>query len=221
VSTGGVAPTGGADGGTVVTHPSCASWKQSGVNADGVRSVDPDGTGPIKPFPVYCAGMAANVSPAKDYLELPHNEDNGWPNRNVSTYAKVGSDNCVCAASLTSHFDKVLMRTGDLTLLSADRTFATFDSDPSCWISDPNCRGDKIGYGNAEDCRGIDANGTANIDLGGTPFHISPAAVFGPHGYLGNGTKTISSDGKQANLTGGGYCGGYGPNNGDLTLEQD
>jgi hypothetical protein len=211
---------GGAGGGPGITHPNCAAWKAAGMNIDGVRTVDPDDTGPIKPFQVYCTGMST-ASPARDYLELPRNEDNGWPGKNVSTFAKVGNDNCACASSLTSHFTRVLMRTGDLTLLSADRTFAVFDSDPACYVSDTICDGEKIGFGDAEDCRGIGAAGTANIDLGGTVFHISSAATFAEHGYTGNGTATVSNDRKQANLTGGGYCGGYGPANGELTLEQD
>jgi len=47
------------------------------------------------------------------------------------------------------------------------------------------------------------------------------SAVFAEHGYLGNGTATVSNDQKQANVTGGGYCGGYGPGAGELILEQD
>jgi hypothetical protein len=213
--------SGGADAGGPVTYANCAAWKASGANTNGVRSVDPDGSGPVKPFHVYCTGMTDNSAPARDYLELPHNEDNGWPNRNISTFAKVGSDACTCTESLTSHFTKVLIRTGDLTLIGADRTFASFNSDPACYISDTRCDGEKIGYGNAEDCRGIGAAGTANIDLGGTPFHIAPAAAFMEYGYLGNGAVTVSTDRKQANVTGGGFCGGFGPTAGELTLEQD
>jgi hypothetical protein len=221
-SSGGANGTGGgSDGGGPVTYPNCAAWKNAGANTNGLRSVDPDGAGPIEPFHVYCTGMPDGAGPARDYLELPHNEDNGWPARNVATFAKVGSDACTCTESLTSHFTKVLMRTGDLTLMSNDRTFAVYNSDPACYVGDTRCEGEKIGYGNGEDCRGIGAAGTANIDLGGTPFHIAPTASFAEYGYLGNGSVTVSVDRKQANVIGGGFCGGYGPSMGELVLEQD
>jgi len=32
---------------------------------------------------------------------------------------------------------------------------------------------------------------------------------------------TVTTDRKQANVTGGGYCGGCGPQNSELVLEQD
>lgn len=43
----------------------------------------------------------------------------------------------------------------------------------------------------------------------------------GPYGYLGNGAVTVSTDRQQANVTGGGFCGGFGPTAGELVLQQD
>jgi hypothetical protein len=69
-----------------------------------------------------------------------------------------------------------------------------------------------MGFGEAADCRGAGiATGHAEIDLGDTPFHISPVAQFAAFGYTATGSVDISADRKRASVTGGGFCGGYGP----------
>ncbi len=69
-----------------------------------------------------------------------------------------------------------------------------------------------MGFAEAGDCRGEGiVTGRAQVDLGGTPFHLAPTAVFAAFGYAPSGSVEISADRKRATLTGGGFCGGYGP----------
>lgn len=201
-----------AGAGSPSTKPrrSCVDWQKAGIDEDGRRVVDPDGDGPIAPFAVYCSGMSGD-NPL-DFLELPHTDATGYPSMNTSTFAKLGDDLCPCPESLTSSFSKVLLRASDLTLLVDDRSFATFLGDPTCHVAEPACEGERIGYGEAEDCRGAGiVTGRAEIDLGDTPFHIAPTARFAAYGYTATGSVDISADRKRASLMGGGFCGGYGP----------
>jgi len=71
--------------------------------------------------------------------------------------------------------------------------------------------GTEVGYGAACDCiAGSSQTGIANVDLGGTPFAVAPAA-FQLTGFVPGGTTVYSADSKVVNLTGGGFCGCNNP----------
>jgi len=206
----------GAAGGTGVVNPagpaarSCADWQTRGVHKDADLIIDPDADGPVPPFSVFCHGMEGPEP--LEYLDLPHTDATGFPNMNIAMFSKPGDDNCACPDSLSSSFPMVRFRVSDLTVLVEDRTFAVFLSDPTCHIAQGTCEGEHMGFGEAADCRGAGiATGKAEIDLGDTPFHISPSAQFAAFGYTATGSVDISTDRKRASVTGGGFCGGYGP----------
>jgi len=202
---------GGTEAITPVTESrSCAEWQARGVGKDDTLIIDPDNDGPVPPFSVFCYGMEGPEP--LEYLELPHTDATGFPNMNTSTFSKPGDDNCACPDSLSSSFPRVRLRVSDLTVLVDDRAFAVFLSDPTCHIAQGTCEGEHMGFGEAADCRGAGIfTGRAEIDLGDTPFHISPAALFAAFGYTAGGSVDISKDRKHASVTGGGFCGGYGP----------
>lgn len=225
---------GGADGGRDAGGDvlrSCAEWQANGARQDGALVIDPDADGPIASFSVFCAGMGG--AKPLEYLELPHTDASGYPGMNTSTFARLGGDICPCPDSLTSSFPKVRLRVADLTILVDDRAYATFLSDPACHVDQADCKGEEMGFGEAADCRGEGVvTGRAEVDLGGTPFHIAPSATFAAFGYTPSGSVDISSDGKRASVMGGGFCGGYGPadpngstdgwpKTNELKLEQD
>jgi hypothetical protein len=210
----GAGGTGGMD-----SKPTCGAWKDSGVATDGARVIDPDGTGPIRPFSVYCAGMASATP--REYLDLPHNANAGFPGMNVSVYVDVMDDACPCGA-LELRFTKVRIRPADLVIVATDTTFATFNADATCLTSNEVCQGPLFVYATAMDCRGLSAVfGSAEVDFGETPFHIANSAAFAGVGWMPHGSVTYSSDRKRASLTGGGFCGGFTPSGGELPLTQD
>ena len=59
-------------------------------------------------------------------------------------------------------------------------------------------------YATAMGCDGDLANGTANIDLQGTPFAVDDTFVTDD---LGIGSATFSASDQVVDLTGGGFCG--------------
>lgn len=211
---------------------SCAEARARGNTADGAVQLDPDGSGPLKPFAIYCARMA--TAEPQEFLELPHTDATGFAGMNTSTYGDLGSDPCPCSGPITSTFSKVRLRLADLTVLIIDRSFASIAGNPACLSSSLQgaCNQVYLGYATAVDCAGSGTSGTAEIDLGDTPFHIAPTATFAPFGYAPDGKVAISGDRKRAGIVGGGFCGGYAPadpkyvsgawqTGGELALEQD
>lgn len=196
------------------TPRSCGDWQSSGVSTDGVQLIDPDGSGPVKPFKVYCADMATDP---KAYLELAHTGETGWPGMNLGTSK---DPNCSCGEDVAVSFGRVLLRSGDLTILSED---ARYRDNGACEdVRTDECWGAYMNFGEARDCLGEEPRtGKFEIDLRGTPFHIAPGAVFEAIGFDATGYAEISPDGKRATVGGGGFCGGFGPKGGELPLEQD
>lgn len=64
-------------------------------------------------------------------------------------------------------------------------------------------------YATAVGCKSGSANGTANIDLIGTPFAVDDP--FALRGFRPVGSTTFSSNDQVVNATGGGFCGSNGP----------
>lgn len=210
--------TGGvAGGGDAQPEPkalaTCAAWRTQGVTADGVQLLDPDGSGPMKAFPAYCHDMAGTP---QAFLELAHTALTGWPGANTGTS---NEPSCKCGSKVNVSFSKVLLRTGDLTLIGSDTTFR---DNGGCADPTPDCWAPFMSYGEARDCVGnVPRTGNFDLDLRGTPFHIHPSAVFEASGFNADGQVTVSEDRKRASVTGGGYCGGFGPKGKELRLEHD
>ncbi len=130
----------GSAGAATTNEPagSCVDWQTRGVRKDGLQVIDPDGSGPIVPFSVFCSGMSG--ADPLDYLELPHTDATGYPGVNTSTFARLGGDICPCPESLTSSFPKVRLRVTDLTILVDDRSFATSSVIPPVTSRSPTAK---------------------------------------------------------------------------------
>ena len=74
----------------------------------------------------------------------------------------------------------------------------------------------ELPWGYAGTCNG-DTNGTANIDLAGTPFVVA-ADAFAVEGWNAGGSAVYQNGGRQVDLHGGGYCGSMSPASADGTI---
>jgi hypothetical protein len=193
----------GADAGAIAAR-SCSDVMATGARTDGDYTIDIDGTGPSPAFTVYCRNMAT-VEPT-EYLELPANADAGLPGSNFSGVATGGL--CPCPATTLS-FTRVRLLLSPIGILTADRTFGELEGDASCAVAnDAYCIVSQMTYAFAGSCAGGgDLSGQGDVDLHGTPFHISPSAMFHAVGYLAAASAQVSSDMKTAALQGGGYSG--------------
>ena len=194
------------DGGTFVDGG-------SGKFADGNYVIDPDGSGPIKPFVVYCFGMDTQT-PA-EYLTLAHSSGTSEPGSNFTMIANGGACGTTCA-NVYRQFVRVRIDPATLKVASRDLTFALpRDSTTSaCWGGLTGACGatwKALGWANAWDCACGGANGGANADLRDTGFSIDPTVTFGTNGFNPTGTATFDTARDTVDVTGGGCCGGEGP----------
>jgi hypothetical protein len=127
---------------------------------------------------------------------------------------------CSCGPEVVVAFTKVLLRAGDLTILASEPAFRDNGTCEDTRVDD--CWAAYMSFGEARDCTGDASHvGVFEIDLRGTPFHIHPDATFEPNGFNAGGDVTIQPDRKRATVTGGGFCGGFGPKENELPLAQD
>jgi hypothetical protein len=183
---------------------------------DGLRSIDPDGKGPLRAFQVHCAGMAdaANGKGAREYLPLAAGAD-----RN-STRFRYGQSTCPCP-DLVRRFTHVRLAPSTLVIDPLDGSFATYDRPLTCERRHRNQCGEStnLAWGGAGSCRGVaDTSGSASIDLSGTRFVLAPDTKFVPAGFGAAGTAVFSADRRTATLSGGGLCGSLVPEHGGVRL---
>jgi hypothetical protein len=195
---------------------SCEEARRAGQMADGLRSIDPDGSGPQRAFKVYCAGMAAgaNADGAREYLPLAADAE-----RN-STHFRYGQSPCPCP-DLVRRFTHVRIAPATLVVDPSDGTFATYDRPLTCERRHRNQCGEStnLAWGGAGSCRGVgDTSGTASIDLSGTAFALAPDTKFVPAGFGSAGSSVVSGDRRSAQLSGGGLCGSLVPEHGGVRL---
>jgi hypothetical protein len=198
------------------TPRSCEDARAAGIASDGLRSIDPDGPGPAKPFKVYCAGMSATADgeAAREYLPL-----GSEPDRNVTRYSYAGGP-CPCS-ELVRRFTQVRIDPRTLAIDPTDGTFASYDRSLECESAHRSQCGESVNlaWGGAGSCRAQgDTSGSAAIDLRGTPFTLASDVRFVPAGFGAAGRAQISRDRKSAALVGGGLCGSLVPAQGTVRL---
>jgi hypothetical protein len=151
-------------------------------------------------FTVHCADMAIPAA-GKDYLEV-----RSGPGVNFGQYAAGGA---ATGSTVTTSFTKIRLDPATLTVDIGDRTFATNSGGP---LTHPDSGGSSVvtsmPYATAMGCQAGVANGTANIDLQGTPFAIDDTFSTAA---LGVGSATFSALDQVVDLTGGGNCGWTAP----------
>ncbi|HWO08692.1 MAG TPA: protein kinase [Polyangiaceae bacterium] len=195
---------------------SCEDARRAGQAADGLRSIDPDGSGPLRAFKVYCVGMAdaASSDGAREYLPLATDTE-----RN-STRFRYGQSTCPCP-DLVRRFTHVRLAPSTLVIDPMDGAFATYDRPLTCERQHRNQCGEStnLAWGGAGSCRGVgDKSGSASIDLSGTGFVLAPETKFVPAGFGAAGSSVLSADRRKAVLSGGGLCGSLVPEHGGVRL---
>jgi serine/threonine protein kinase len=195
---------------------SCEEARRAGQTVDGLRSIDPDGSGPLRAFKVYCAAMAsaADAEGAREYLPLAADTE-----RN-STRFRYGQSACPCP-DLVRRFSHVRLAPSTLVVDPMDGTFATYDRPLSCEREHRNQCGEStnLAWGGAGSCRGVgDTSGSASIDLSGTGFVLAPDTKFVPAGFGAAGRSVFSAARRTAQLSGGGLCGSLVPEHGGVRL---
>jgi serine/threonine protein kinase len=194
---------------------SCEEARRAGQTADGLRSIDPDGSGPLRAFTVHCAGMSSAAGEgAREYLPLVAD-----PERN-STRFRYSQGTCPCP-DLVRRFARVRIDPSKLVVDPSDGTFATYDRPLTCEQRHRHQCGEatNLAWGGAGSCRGVgDTSGSASIDLGGTGFVLAPDTKFVPAGFGAAGSAVVSADRRTAQLSGGGLCGSLVPEHGGVRL---
>ena len=158
--------------------------------------IHPDGG---QEFSVDCEGM---IDTAKDYLSL----DIGHvgPGFNFGSYKAGGAAN---GTDVVTGFTKVRINPANLTVDIGDRLFAT----SSGTLTHPDGGGSSVvtsmSYATAMGCDGT-ANGSANIDLRGTPFAVDDTFIPGDADV---GASAFTFQNQVVNITGGGFCGWNSP----------
>jgi serine/threonine protein kinase len=202
--------------GSLAPVRSCEEARRAGQTMDGLRSIDPDGSGPLRAFKVYCSGMAGAVKAgaAQEYLPLPADAE-----RN-STRFRYGESTCPCP-DLVRRFTHVRLTPSTLVIDPTDGTFATYDRPLTCERQHRNQCGEStnLAWGGAGSCRGVgDTSGSASIDVSGTGFVLAPDTRFVPAGFGAAGSSVVSADRRTAQLSGGGSCGSLVPEHGGVRL---
>jgi hypothetical protein len=203
---------------------SCADVKANNPGAlDGVYIIAPtSGPAADQGFAVYCANMSS--SPA-EYITLASTgvgaNTSMYPGSH-KTWSYQGFPIRVGTDARTQYL-KLRVDPATLVVDQNDRAFINAISigvnpvDPTNSGFNPTPK--YATYGSAADCYGIGSQlGTANIDLHGTVFALGDAQTFSTGGFGPAGTQSVSADRQVVNLTGGGWCGGTGPDGG-LTLK--
>lgn len=196
----------GALGRTFPLPASCGDLPAGSADGEYVIALGGDAS---KLMRVWCTGVgAAN----KAYLSL----GNTAANQNYAMYAQGGAR--PSATNVVTSFKRIAFDPFTRLVDGSDRTFATSTGTISgSWGSIT-----ALDYATCGDCiGGSSAAGKANVDVRGLPFRIDPTTVFTVEGWMAGGSTTVSTDGKIADLTGGGYCGGNGPTSDGRKLKLD
>jgi hypothetical protein len=163
---------------------------------------------------IYCADMAGTPT---EYITLAHTGGSynyslfyGNHKNHYYQYWWVYGTNAV------TNYNKVRIDPVSLVVDQNDQRFAVITSEGKNGFdsSDPNFNPvpKTVAYATAADCASSwSAQGKANVDLTGTDFALDDGVSFAWGGFAANGSVSVSPDRQVVNLTGGGWCGGAGP----------
>ena len=173
---------------------SCQDIRDANPGAgDGDYAISPNS----QTFTVYCHNMTGTPS---EYLTLA----NTGGNFNYGQYTAGGASP---GSNVRTNYTKVRLNPATLTVNTGDQVFSSLNGELN--HSGGSLVVKSMPYGTAMGCNGS-ANGTANIDLTGTPFAVND--TFTPGGAGPSGSATFSSNDQVVQVTGGGFCGWNGPN---------
>jgi hypothetical protein len=206
---------------------SCADWvAKEGPLADGDYKIQPglpDG-GSLKPFTVYCKGMQTTAPTEYLAVRSEFTIDGTGALVPVSNFVRYGPGGaCPCTEQFFRIFSKIRLQVPSLVVTTSDLTFSVPSEPSGCWYTAAGACGGAVTlpYGNAANCNFTQAQaGTMTVDLRGTSFTIDPSVTWVITGAGPYGTSSVTVDRKQAQATGGGFCGGNGPQPA-LKLKQD
>ncbi|HWI60517.1 MAG TPA: GON domain-containing protein [Symbiobacteriaceae bacterium] len=190
---------------------SCAEVKQQNPAAtDGEYTLNLQG----RSARIYCADMAGTP---KEYVSLAHTGGN----YNYSFYYGSHKNHYyqywwVYGTNALTHYNKVRINPVTLVVDQNDQKFAVLTSVGKNGYdsSDPNFNPvpQSVAYGTGGDCAASwSALGKANVDLTGTDFALADETNFGWGGFAANGSVSVDPGRQIVNMTGGGWCGGVGP----------
>jgi hypothetical protein len=192
--------------GACANPQSCADLQaKKGPIADGEYVIDPDGSGPLKPFSVYCHGMAGAAP--KAYLTFPHSIATGERGSNYieanqdASNGGCGTIHCeilrVLYTRVPIDIDKLVLLPGDDTFSYVDNTY--FPDALACWKTlsgDCATVASNPSYGVAFNCGTphSEVSGRANIDLRDTPFVLDVSVVWTSSEPTGGQNVVFSTD---------------------------
>jgi hypothetical protein len=202
------------------TFTSCADAHTRGISADGEVLIDVDGPGPVAPFSLYCLHMGqGDPNEPNEYLTLkvvvpndPPTVADGLDGHNVSVWRSGGT--CACGSDVVRSFQKVRVLLASappyVTLYCDDPTFSIASRAELPCDGDSNCGAfvtPTHNYGVASGCNSDAPFGRGEVDLTGTPFHISSTVIgMGNNGSNVGYTTFSASDRKIATTTSSGGC---------------
>jgi hypothetical protein len=163
---------------------------------------------------IYCTGM---FSTPKEYITLaltgPSSNYSFFPGQHVLHGYQyglvVGTD--AWTSYLKIHIDPVtlVVDQNDFTFINP----ISIGSNGNDWTNpnfNPTPR--TAAYANASDCyKSWSSRGRANVNLTGTDFAIDDSVTFATGGFAANGNYTMDAGRQVVSMTGGGWCGGTGP----------
>lgn len=155
---------------------------------------------PSRPWKAYCHTMAS--SPA-EYLSLP---EAGL----LSNYSQYTAGGASGGTSVRTSYSRIRIDPITLRVNTNDRTFSTSIG----LINHGSLAVTSMPYGRAMSCDWGDS-GRGQIDLRGTPFKVAPD-YFTAEGWYPWGSAAYSFADQVVALRGGGYCGSFGPPNGNM-----
>jgi hypothetical protein len=190
---------------------SCSEVRQQDPSAsDGEYILDLQG----KTASIYCADMSGTPT---EYITLALT----GPDVNYSFFPGSHVDHryrWYLITGVNAHTSYLKIRIDPVSLV-VDQTDVTFTNKISVGVngydwSNPsfNPTPKTANYATASDCYNMYSNrGKANVNLSGTDFAIDDSVVFSTQGWAQNGSFTMNEERQVVDMTGGGWCGGTGP----------
>jgi GON domain len=154
-----------------------------------------------KPWKAYCAGR-----PDQPQEYLPLSRSGGGSNE-----AQYPCDGAAWGSTVWTTVYAVSINPRTFKVDSRDLSFSSSGGECNTFTLLT-----ELPWGYAGTCNG-DTNGTANIDLAGTPFVVA-ADAFAVEGWEAGASAKYRNGGRQVDLHGGGYCGSMSPASADGSI---